>query len=102
MPLKLAAGLWATVALLSAYALIGPACAHTPAGIQREIAALETGSNVVATIGQAATPVPAPVGPVVQGLCGVATALLAFYNAKLHKSLRQSRARKPKQSPSPG
>ncbi len=93
--LRAALALWCAAVLATLLPLLGISCAHTPAAARAEMRTVAQASNVVATVGEISRDVPAPVGPIVQGVCAVATGLLGLWNASLHRSVARSRKTAP-------
>jgi hypothetical protein len=63
-------------------------CASTPAGLDREQALYQAGTNVVTTIHEIVPYLPAPAGTAVEGMLALATAALAAWNTHQHLQIR--------------
>ena len=86
-------GLCVAYLLLMAAALLlldlGTGCATTPAGLNREQALYQAGTNVVATIREVVPYLPAPAGTAVEGVLALATAALAAWNTHQHLAIKR-------------
>jgi len=76
-------------------------CASTPAGLNREQALYQAGTNVVATIREVVPYLPGPAGTGVEAILGLATAALAAWNTHQHVQIKQLKNGNGKAAPAP-
>ena len=88
----IALALWVASVILTV-ASLGCSCAHSPEQAKHYLHTSNQISNVVATVDSVGAQAPAPVGPLVAGLCAIATGLLGVWNAGLQRTVLAGKGR---------
>ncbi len=81
------AGLVVLLAMIAVATQIG--CAHTAAGLQREQAAYQVSTNVVAQVHTLVPYVPPPTNYLAEAVLAAVSAGLASWNASQHRRIKQ-------------